>query len=107
MDVDVEMKQLELDLGIIEKIYVTNEEKERLSKLTKKKEKLPDDVYYNKQNDTYFRLYDKLASQEEVNKLMLYKQTVYLKTIKNSAVFFVVVQCIAIIGAIILYNQLF
>ena len=107
MDVDVEMKQLELELGIIEKIYVTNEEKERLSKLTKKKEKLPDDVYYNEQNDTYFRLYDKLASQEEVNKLMLYKQTVYLKTIKNSAVFFVVVQCIAIIGAIILYNQLF
>ncbi len=107
MDVDVEMKQLELDLGIIEKIYVTNEEKERLSKLTKKKEKLPDDVYYNKQNDTYFRLYDKLASQEEVNKLMLYRQTAYLKTIKNSAVFFVVVQCIAIIGVIILYNQLF
>ena len=107
MDVDVEMKQLELDFGIKEKVYVEKDENDKFSEITKNKEKLPDDIYYNKENNTYFRLVDNLSSQEEITKLMLYKQTAYLKTIKNGVMFFVVLQCIGVGAFILMFTKLF
>ena len=107
MDLKVEMVNLELNFGIKEKVYIEKDEEDKFSELTKNNEKLPDDIYYVKEYNTYFRLVDKLSSHEEIVKLMSYKQTAYLRTIKNGVLFFVILQCIAIVGTFIIYRQIF
>ncbi|WP_458788409.1 hypothetical protein, partial [Vallitalea sediminicola] len=64
-------------------------ENKTFKELRNKKENLPEGVYKYDNSDSYYRLAKTDLSSEELNNLMMYRQTSYLRTIKNSMVFFV------------------
>ena len=82
-----ELGQRERDYGIYYKVYCSREE----AKEFKKKDSTPNNVHLDLgSSSNYYRNYKIDLSEEELAKLFRYRQTQYLKTIKNCLVFFVV-----------------
>ena len=68
-----------------------------------KKEKLPlpDDIKTD-EHGFFYRYIDTDLSEQEIKQLILYRQTSYLLSIKNSMIFFVVLATISIIVSMII-----
>jgi hypothetical protein len=92
-----EMRALLCDLGALIKQPCTDEENKQYDVLKKQKQELPEDVYPYEQSDGYYRLVKSDLADDEINRLMLLKQTQYLCSIRNCLFFFVVLSVIAII----------
>ncbi|MHB8962966.1 MAG: hypothetical protein ACYC5K_07400 [Saccharofermentanales bacterium] len=103
-----ELQELRFDLGVIQRAKCSEEETQHFKKLKKEGTPLPQDVFYNSGGDGaldpeyYYREVSSNLSEKEISELFLYRQTSYLKSIKNSAIFFVVLTTISMILTLII-----
>jgi hypothetical protein len=100
-----ELRQMKLDLDIIQMVICSNAESKEFNKLLKEKQPLPKGVIASEMDDTFYRIVETDLTHEEVQELLLYKQITYIKTIKNSVLFFVALTIIGMLGALILSNM--
>lgn len=96
-----ELWDMKYKLGIIRKEECSKEESEEYRKLVKKGEPLPEGVYRYGEYYDFYRFIEANLTEDEAQELLLYKQVTYIKTIKNCALFFVVLAVISIISSII------
>ena len=83
-----ELKNLEVELGIIEKVLCDKKESEIFAKVEREGGTLPEYIYPNSEiPGTYMKVEPTGLTREQVNDLMLYRQTKYLSTIKSGVVF--------------------
>lgn len=104
-DAKLELKRYELENGIKEKVVVVGEEVKQFAEITKSKETLPEGVYYDSETGNHYRLVNRFPTQTVASEYISYKQTSYLKTIKNGIIFFVTLQCIALFVACMMWLQ--
>ena len=99
-----EIVDVKLELGIFHLIPCTSEENEKYKEMEQKEDDLPIDIIkpYSSPNPRYEKIVESDLSSEEINKLMMYRQTLYLKSIKSSMTFFVVLAIISLIASVIL-----
>jgi len=90
-----EMKSLLCDFGVFVKQPCNNDEVNQFDKL--EKQQLPEGVYPYENTYGYYRLIRTDLTDDEINRLIMLKQTMYLYSIRNSMIFFVVISVIAII----------
>lgn len=102
MDLYEELEQIKFELGIIQKEYCSEVEEKEFKRLKKFNQPIPEDIEIDKINDSYFRYIETDMSKEEIKELLFYRQVKYLKTIKNSIIFFVVLTVISIILSFII-----
>lgn len=95
MSIQTELKSFKSEWGITYKEYCSKEENEEFMKLEKQKQKLPEDV--RKQDYCqYYRIKENPITQDEIKNLIMNRQTKYLSTIKNCAVYFVTMSIIGL-----------
>lgn len=83
-----ELKKQQIKLGLIPKIYCDGDETVTFNNLLAKRQPLPKGVW---RDDTgYYRCGEPDFSENEIRQLLLFRQIQYLRTIKNCAVYFVV-----------------
>lgn len=104
---DKEMYEAMLEQGLLERIYVDEEESKKYNKMKNNKETLPDGIYsefvrYNNEEKIYkfYRLEKKEYDINEYNNLLLFKQEKHLRTIKFILIFFLIVWIISSLLAI-------
>jgi hypothetical protein len=90
-----EIKKMKYDFDLIQKAYCTKEEEDLLRKMEKEDKKLPENV--EKDDFGYFRYVDIDLPEEKLSQLLLYRQLSYLRSIKNSMTFFVVLTILVLI----------
>lgn len=97
-----ELNNIMFELDIFQKLPCSKEENKIFNNLKKNNEKLPDGVYEysNFYNNEYYRIEKTDLTDEEIEDLMKYRQIFYLKSIKDSMIFF---QIFAIISILILF----
>jgi len=95
-----ELIQAQVTLGLSQMLPCNAEENRQFDKMRKEKLPLPTDVLQS--SDGYYRLKDTDLSEQEVNQLLQCRQVIFLKTIKNCAVFFVVLTVIGLIVSFVL-----
>ena len=99
-DLRNELRQLKFDLDLIQKDYCSKEEAKQYRKMVKARQSLPDGV---KSDETgYFRYVEIDLSKENLDNLILYRQTSYLKSIKNSMIFFVFLTIVSLIISLVI-----
>lgn len=91
-----ELERLSLELGIVEKVECSPEERKRFRKAQKADKQLPDDVGWDGYDFFYRRVRTGL-SDEEIERLFRYRQVSYLRTIKNCGIILVLLAVIFII----------
>ncbi len=96
-----ELRRMRFELGLTEKVYCDEEEEESLKKMKKEKLPLPDDIKID-EHEYFYRYIDTDLSEQEIKQLILYRQTSYLLSIRNSMIFFVVLTIISIIVSLII-----
>ena len=90
-----ELKERQIKLGLIPKIYCDGDETVTFNKLTVNKQPLPKGVW---RDDTgYFRCGEPDLSEDEIRQLLLLRQIQYLGTIKNCVLYFVVLSVVILI----------
>ncbi len=90
--------QYELELGIKEKVFI--KDKEEIKKLKANINDLPVGVFHYENSDDFYRILNVVEENEDIEKLLLYKQVSYLKTIKNSMFFLAVVCALGLFGLV-------
>ena len=90
-----ELKERQIKLGLIPKIYCDRDETVTFNNLVVKKQPLPKGVW---SDDTgYFRCGEPDLSEDEIRQLLLLRQIQYLYTIKNCAIYLVVLSIVVLI----------
>lgn len=86
-DLNEEIKSMKIDFDLTQKVYCNKEEEKLFRNMEKEKKTLPEGV----ENDEFghFRYVETDLSEEKLNQLLLYRQLSYLRSIKNSLIFFV------------------
>lgn len=98
-DLHTEMNDLYLELGIVQKEFCTQDENLSFKKISKDGEALPEDVHeVDIVFGTYCRYVKTDMSVEEIQELLLLRQTSYLKSIKRGVTFFV---ALAVVGLLL------
>lgn len=100
-DLREELREMRFDLDLTQKVYCNKEEEKRLRKMKKEKLPLPDDIKID-EHGFFYRYIDTDLSEQEIKQLFLYRQTAYLRSIKNSMIFFVVLATISLIAWLII-----
>lgn len=93
-----------LDLGLTHLKPCSSEENNKYEEMERKGSILPVGVF---RSNSFVPAQYKIAakpdlSSEEINKLMMYKQTLYLNSIRKSMIFFVIFAIISLIASLIL-----
>ena len=105
VDLRKEIEQMQFDLNFMQKIDCSKEDNKKYAALLKAGNPLPKDIYQNKYNDSgeYYDEFYKLESSgltdDEKRMYMEYKKLLHIKTIKNSALFFVILTILNIVVA--------
>lgn len=99
-DLREELEQMKFDLDIIQKEYCKEDEVKELKKMLKNKIPIPKDVI-NPEMDTYYRYKISDFSEDEKKEYFMYKQIIYLRSIKNGIIFFVVLAVISLFLSLI------
>ena len=98
-----ELNEIMLELGLVRHEPCSLEENDKYQKMERKDENLPDGI--SSDEDSAYPIFKKIVtsdlSTEEINNLMMYRQTLYLKSIKSSMIFFVVLSIISLIVSFI------
>lgn len=102
-DLKQEMHEFMVEMGVMQKAWCTKEEAQVFKQMMKEKKALPEDI---KDSDdycgTYYRWVKTDTSDDELNRLINFRQLLYIKTIKNCVAFFVALTIISLIGYFIL-----
>lgn len=93
-DLHDELGQMRLELDLTQRVYCSKEEEKQFKKMLKEKQLLPDDINFNENG--HFRYIDTDLTKEELDNLFLYRQITYLRSIKNSMIFFVVLTLVSL-----------
>ena len=101
-DLKKELQDSLLDLGILEKELCTNRENKEYRKMQKDKAPLPEGVRQSPDTYQYYRVKKTDLSEEEIDRLLCYRRTLYLRSIKNSMIFFVGLSVISVICLLLL-----
>jgi hypothetical protein len=101
-DAKYTMKSLLYDLGILIKEPCIEEENEEFSQMETQGRKLPEDVYRYPQSNTYYRMVKADFTEDEITRIIMLKQTQYLRTIKNCLIFFVILTIISFFWAFLI-----
>lgn len=94
-----ELARLKYELGIEEFVYCSPEEQEEFKKLRKENKPLPEGVKIDAVNNFY--RYETRLTPEEIKELLLYRQTKYLRIIKNCVLYFTILSIVALILTIL------
>ena len=100
-DLREELRRMRVELDLTQKVYCAGEEEKKLRKMMKEKFPLPDGIKVDEHN-FFYRYIDTDLSEQEIKQLFLYRQTAYLRSIKNSMVFFVVIATASLIVSLII-----
>ena len=97
-----QLTQFRYDHGLIQQIECSKEDRKAYKELLKNGGKLPDGVFESDDDPGYFyTIYKADLSHNELEEYLSYKKIRLLKSIKDCAVFFVVLTVIALILAFI------
>ena len=95
-----------MELNIIQAEYCSEDEEKIFVKLEKEKQPLPEGIYVDNTNRTHFRCIKTDVTEDEIKKLYLFRQTKYLRSIKNSMIFFVVLSIISLFFYILVASNI-
>ncbi len=95
-----ELLELETDLKIKEFEKCTSEEVKEYKKLIKEKKKIPDGIFQDG-NGWFYRALESELSEKEIEMVLRYRQTDYLRAIRNIMIYFAFLASIALFFAFI------
>lgn len=101
-DLKKELRDSLFDLGILEKELCTSQENKEYRKMQKDNIPLPDGIYKSPETYQYYRVKETDLTEEEIDRLLRYRRTLYLRSIKNSMIFFVALSVISVICLLLL-----
>lgn len=85
-------------VGVTKHVPCTNEANKIYRTMKKRGEKLPVNIFSDDdEHVTFTEVKATSLSYDEIEELMLYRRTLYLRTIRNCVVFFVVITMIPIV----------
>ncbi|GHU51486.1 hypothetical protein AGMMS49975_05030 [Clostridia bacterium] len=91
-----ELRRYQVNLGLVRPQNCTKEECSEYWELVNQKLPLPEGVMRNEQG-WFFRWVKTDLTEESLAKLFLYRQTAYLKSIRNGIYFFVILTIISLV----------
>ena len=100
-----ELMQMRIDLDLTQKAYCDKDETSKFKQMEKENMPLPVDVTKDESGD-YFRYVDANLSEQEFNQLIMYRQVLYLRSIKNSMIFFVVLTLLSLFISLIAMSKI-
>ncbi len=100
-DLRAELREMRFALDLTQKVYCNKDEEKSLRKMKKEKLPLPDDIKID-DDGFFYRHIDTDLSEQEIEQLFSYRQITYLRSIKNSMLFFVILATISIIALLII-----
>lgn len=106
-----ELKNLKFEFNLLQKIDCSKEENKDFIKLKKSGSPLPEGIYEHKGENgddlgTYYRIWENDLSNDEWKEYLILHQLSYLRSIKNSMFFFVVLTVISLLCSIVLTLKL-
>ena len=108
-DFNIELEKIMYELNLFRKVECSSEESEKFTTALKNNEKLPEDIqYHTSSNFTYFwRNIKYEMTSEEIIKSVVFRQTLYLKSIMKNMKFFVMLTIVSIITTFIFFFKFF
>lgn len=111
VDLKEKLLQCKFEANIFQKIDCSITEDKEFKDLLNSNQRLPDGIYEYVDADgtkmgKFYRRYETDLNQDELNLLLNLKQISYLKSIKNSMIFFVVLTVISLLCSIVLISNL-
>ena len=104
-----ELQSLRQEYRLSQRVPCSKEDNKKYAQMVKDGQPLPCGVYDYKYENTeseYYTIYTPDISADELAELLAYKKLGYLRTIKNCAVYFVVLSVIAICAYLIILVQM-
>ena len=94
-----ELLHVNSELGLVKYVTCNDEEQKTFTKMKKDKDHIPEDVRYNENHGGFFRIEEKQMdiTNEELIRIILFRQLECLRTIKAGLVFFLVLVVLAIL----------
>ena len=105
MELHEKIIRYKINFGLLQEQECSIMEKEDFESLLKNKQSLPKNVRHfinGEKQSVFYKLQETDLSEDEINKYLLLKQLMYLKSINNGIKFFVTLSIIFIIVMIIL-----
>ena len=103
-----ELQAFRREFGITQRVPCSKEDNKKYAQMVKDGTSLPADVYkytYDNEESEYYTIYTPKISADELSELLTYKKLGYLHTIKNCAVYFVVLSVITLCAYLIILSQ--
>lgn len=103
-----ELQSLRQEYRLSQRVPCSKEDNKKYAQMVKDGQPLPAGVYDYKYENTeseYYTIYTPDISADELSELLTYKKLGYLRTIKNCAVYFVVLSVIALCVYLIILIQ--
>ncbi len=104
VDLREELQKHKFEFNLLQRIPCSKQEIEEYRKILKNGGKLPDGVYVGELDDDFYTIYESDLTEAEIREYLTYKQLSLIRTIKNCAVFFVLLTIIGMISYLILLN---
>jgi len=101
-DLKQELRNCLFELGIQTKLPCTPKENKEYRAMQKDNKPLPEGIHQYTESYRYYRVKKTDLPDEEIDRLLRYRQTLYLQSIKNSMVFFVALSVISVICLLLL-----
>ena len=103
-----ELQNLRQEYRLSQRVPCSKEDNKKYAQMVKDGQPLPSGVYDYKYENTeseYYTIYTPDISADELAELLAYKKLGYLRTIKNCAVYFVVLSVIALCAYLVILSQ--
>ena len=104
-DLRNELRKLEVELDIITEVSCSESEVEQYKKLKQNNEQLPKDIHETTDTlimSTYCKSIRSDLTDDEIQRLLFFRQTIYLRSIKNMMTFFVILAVLSLVGTLII-----
>lgn len=104
-----ELQSLRQEYRISQRVPCSKEDNKKYAQMVKDGQPLPAGVYdyqYENTESEYYTIYTPDISTDELSELLTYKKLGYLRTIKNCAIYFVVLSVIALCAYLIVLVQM-
>lgn len=104
-----ELQSLRQEYRITQRVPCSKEDNKKYAQMVRDGQPLPAGVYdykYENAESEYYTIYTPDISTDELLEMLTYKKLGYLRTIKNCAVYFVVLSVIAICAYLIILVQM-
>ena len=103
-NIQEDIAEYEVEFGFKERVYCAQEEAKEYQKLLKKKEALPDGVFYEKASNgdiSFFRIKDNQVSDDDKTKLLMYQNAYNIRSMKKCISFITGLIVVGLIATVI------